>query len=124
MIYTSYFAKLKQIDKDITPIAICAEIPPWFQGFSYRRLAPTWTMLSEYKRTNNQYMYEFLYRRNILGMLNAKQVEEDLMRMSGGKDVVLLCYENPQAFCHRHLVRDWFREHDILCEEYTKGENV
>ena len=37
------------------------------------------------------------------------------------KDIVLLCYERPTDFCHRHLVSAWFREHGIECKEYEFG---
>jgi uncharacterized protein (DUF488 family) len=30
---------------------------------------------------------------------------------------VLLCYEAPNQFCHRHLVAAWLRKHGITVEE-------
>ena len=32
MIYTSYFAKLKYLPKDIVPISICGKCPEWYKG--------------------------------------------------------------------------------------------
>ena len=43
---------------------------------------------------------------------------EELYEMSGGKDIVLVCYEIPSDFCHRHLVADWLRERGFDIEEY------
>ncbi len=42
-----------------------------------------------------------------------------------GADVVLLCYEKADAFCHRHLVSDWLHSYNIDCEELVfGGKNV
>ena len=27
-----------------------------------------------------------------------------------GKDIILLCYETPEKFCHRHSVAKWLNE--------------
>lgn len=41
MIYTSYFAKLKELQKNnITPVSICAKVPDWYDGLQYKKLAP------------------------------------------------------------------------------------
>jgi uncharacterized protein (DUF488 family) len=32
--------------------------------------------------------------------------------------IVLLCYEKPDSFCHRHLVAKWFNENGFPIEEW------
>lgn len=32
--------------------------------------------------------------------------------------IVLVCYEKPADFCHRHLVADWMKQHGIQMEEW------
>jgi uncharacterized protein (DUF488 family) len=47
---------------------------------------------------------------------------EDLQRITGIDDlnkVILICYEKPSDFCHRHLVAKWFIENGINCEEFS-----
>ena len=41
MIYTSYFAKIKELERNnIIPISICAKVPDWYKGLQYKKLAP------------------------------------------------------------------------------------
>lgn len=39
------------------------------------------------------------------------------MKLSGGKDIALICYEKPTDFCHRHLVAEWLTTNGIKCDE-------
>ena len=32
--------------------------------------------------------------------------------------IVLICYEKPDDFCHRHLVANWFNENGVNCKEW------
>ena len=54
-IYTSYFAKVKSLPKDIVPIAICGRIPFYWKGLWYKKVAPRvkffteWKMMGEYE---------------------------------------------------------------------------
>lgn len=46
MIYTSYFAKLKELEKhNIIPISICGKAPDWYKGLQYKKLAPKYGFL-------------------------------------------------------------------------------
>lgn len=40
MIYTTYFAKLKSLPKDIVPISICGKAPIWYSGIQYKKTCP------------------------------------------------------------------------------------
>lgn len=40
MIYTSYFANVKNLPSEVIPIAICGGVPEWWCGLQYRKLAP------------------------------------------------------------------------------------
>ena len=52
------------------------------------------------KRTGLCFLAKYLNigRENIL---------RELERLSGGKDVALICYEAPGDFCHRHLLVEY-----------------
>ena len=127
MIYTSYFGKLKKFPDNLTPIAICAKCPNGYQGAAYKKLAPTYQILMDYKKAVDsgweslywaQTKYVTRYRAQILDNLDPQQVVRELENLAGGRDIVLLCYERPEAFCHRHLVAKWLKSHGILCEEW------
>lgn len=129
MIYTSYFGKLKKFPDDLIPIAICAKCPNGYQGAVYKKLAPTYQILMDYKKAADggweslywaQTKYVTRYRAQILDKLDPQQVVRELEDLAGGRDIVLLCYERPEAFCHRHLVAEWLKSHGISCEEWRE----
>lgn len=118
MIYTSYFAKLRNIPKDVVPIAICKYPPKWYRGLTYKALAPPEYLLHAWKGgavTEKDYIR--VYKTYVLDNLNPQAVIDELIQMPGGRDVVLLCYEKIGDFCHRHLVAEWLRQAGYKCEE-------
>lgn len=126
MIYTTYFAKLKALPKDVLPIAICAKPPIGYKGHSYRLLAPHYGFYSVYKETGDTEYFTHCYRDGILHNLNPVRVVADLYYLAGKSycdgDIALVCYEKSADFCHRHLVAGWLCENGFKCEEfdYTK----
>lgn len=122
MIYTTYFAKLRSLPKEITPIAICAKSPPGYRGHSYRALAPNYGFYSVYKETGNKEYFTRCYKDGVLANLNVARVVADLYYQVGKAyldgDIALVCYEKSTDFCHRHLVAEWLRENKFECEEF------
>lgn len=126
-IYTSYFAKTKQlVDAGIMPIGI-AQIPPTF--FKYPNMgcvAPSKDILFEYKSILDKERYITRYKEEILPCIKNIQVFIDsLESLSDGKDVALCCYEKPGDFCHRHLLADYLNEQsDLDIQEYNFGDEI
>ena len=122
MIYTTYFAKLKKLPKDITPIAICAKPVPGFQGAVYRQLAPHYDFYSKYKIDGDTEYFTTCYNELVLKNLNSPRIVADLYTAAGKSycdgDIALVCYEKSSDFCHRHLVAEWLRESGYECEEF------
>ena len=122
MIYTTYFAKLRSLPKDITPIAICAKAPPGYTGLSYRALAPHYSFYNKYKNDCNESCFTLCYNDQILRNLNSTRVVADLYYQAGKSyldgDIALVCYEKSTDFCHRHLVAAWLRDNGFQCEEF------
>jgi uncharacterized protein YeaO (DUF488 family) len=84
----------------------------WFTGMknvrSYRILAPSWELLGEWNQgrlTEEQYVQRF--QQEVLAPLDASVIVKDLLL--GHTDCVLLCYEGPGKFCHRHIVARWLK---------------
>ena len=122
MIYTTYFAKLKSLPKDITPITICAKSPPGYIGPSYRALAPQYGFYSKYKDDGDESYFTLCYKDQILRNLNPTRVVADLYYQAGKSycdgDIALVCYEKSTDFCHRHIVAEWLRDNGFQCEEF------
>lgn len=111
MIKTGYFAKFKGNNG----VAICLYPPKYFNGETYPSLAPTQRILEWYKSSPQdekaQDIYKRLYYRDVLNHLNV----HDVARALDGK--VLLCFERPDEFCHRHIVAEWLNANGYKCEE-------
>ena len=96
---TSYYA-LNADHKDA--VAISAKVPDFYKGKCYKKLAPSWSIFNEWKKSGNTERYIERFYKEILGPLDPKKVFDDL-----GDNAILLCYEKPGIFCHRHIVADW-----------------
>ena len=114
-IYTSYFAKINQLPESIIPISIAGKAPSGLKILEYKKLAPKWHFFQEWKVNQDNNFYIEHFQKEVLDKLNRNQVLIDLANLSNGKDIVLICYEKPGNFCHRHLVAEWLDSH---IEEY------
>lgn len=136
MIYTTYFAKLKKLDRMVScPIAICGKPPKEYRGLEYKKLAPNWWFFNEWKQTHDNDFYIKCFNEEILSKVSPQQVMNDIKNLIAivyGKDKVndkedwwnyvpydiyLVCYERPEDFCHRHLVADWLNKNGIKVKE-------
>ena len=131
MIYTSYFAKLKSLPKNIIPISICGKAPGWYQGLQYKKLAPKYDFFMKWKENHDNDYYIKCFNEQVLNKLKVEQVIKELDNLllnetlaidySGDlKEVpriALICYEKPSDFCHRHLVADWLNKNGVECKE-------
>lgn len=118
MLYTTYFAKLRALPKNIVPIAICGKAPDWYSGLQYKKLAPKWDFFSEWKKNHDNDYYIRCFQARVLDTLDCKKVYDELRALAGSDDIALVCYERPSDFCHRHLVRDWFANAGYPIKEY------
>ena len=118
MIYTSYFSKINKLPDNIVPISISAKPPKGYKGLQYKKLAPTYQILMEWKKTGDTEWYIEEYDDEVLSNFKPDRVFAELMQMSAGKDVALICFEKSGDFCHRHLVAEWLRNAGYDCEEY------
>lgn len=119
-IYTSYYANLRKIPDDIVRISIAGKAPAWYTGLQYKKVAPKTGFFLEWKKNKDNDYYIKHYNSEVLSMLVAQNVYDDLTKLSSNVDCVLLCYERPEDFCHRHLVADWLsRELNIDVKEWS-----
>lgn len=113
MIYTSYFAR-----SDVWPrgtVSIAASASFW-KYETYEPLVPMRGILWAYKHheiSMDEYIH--LYKEQ-LARLSVHAVAMDL------EERILLCYEKPDKFCHRHIVAEWLREAGYEVRELEEGE--
>ena len=81
----------------------------------------------EKNENNEHYQQEVLDHQKVLADLQMQVLEEIRATMQdsvwNSKDVhlVLLCYEKPTDFCHRHLFAEWLSQKaGIKIEEFQK----
>lgn len=108
MIFTSYFAKAAKISNAVK-ISIALSMPKFFQAdATIPVFAPTFEILSEYKKTGNAEVYTEKY----LELLRERDAEIQkrvtiLEKISYNKNVFLCCWETPEKFCHRHILAEY-----------------
>lgn len=137
--YTSYYGKYKDIPKDCMCIGISRSCPfkDWninnaFSNFVFYKnniLAPSEDLLNGYKAGKySEQDYKRIYATQIFNWfksidMSANDWAEELADIfSGYKAIVFLCYETPDKFCHRHILRKFMNLQGIECTEYGKDE--
>ena len=132
MIYTSYFAKIKDLPQHIIPISIAGRAPEWYEGPQYKKLAPKYEFFMKWKETGDNDYYIKCFNEQVLDKLNPEEVVKELDNILLNNTttidyngdliqvpkIALICYEKPLDFCHRHLVADWLNKSGFKCEEY------
>jgi uncharacterized protein (DUF488 family) len=115
-IVTGNFAnKKKYTEAGYIPVSIALYPPRYYNGLRYSRIAPAGWMLN---LPEKEYTAE--YNNRVLGKLDPSNVFSELSKLSGGKNVVLLCYEKAGDFCHRRLVAKWLEMNlGIEVNEYS-----
>jgi len=98
MIFTSNFSKH---GTDSRACSISLYPPKFYVGKQYKNLAPTFWILSKYKRDHDEDAYIKSYYSEVLSKLDPEKIYKEL------DGSILLCYEKKEDFCHRFLVADW-----------------
>lgn len=111
-IYTSYYRHVSDDMRNLIPVRISTSVPSWFPWVceELSELYPGWDLVNGIKTGAIDWdEYTRIYKEH-LSTLNRDVVLEKLKMMSQAqfnKDVVLLCYENKDKPCHRHIVAEW-----------------
>ena len=139
--YTSYYANYKNIPKSYMCVGISRMCPKWFlenqnelNNFLWVKdniLAPSEQLLNSAKHGNtdiSQYKKEYIETlfkkikevgyKDIPDFIH--QVDDSFSNCLSSYDaIVFMCYESPNEFCHRHLLRRLLNNvYNIDCEEY------
>lgn len=122
MIYTSYFSKLskfgERFPEGFSTVSIAAKSPSWYKGAKCKLLAPKYWFYAKYKKDGDSDFYTEQYNKEVLNSLTVNDVVTRLRVLTrDASNIILLCYESPDKFCHRHLVAEWLNKNGYECEE-------
>lgn len=121
MIYTGYYAKLKEYEKNgLYPIAISGKAPDFYTKACWPDFAPRIGMFLEWKAgriDNSQYTVEY---KEWLDTLDKQEIKDVIKELEDeGKTIIFLCYEKSGEFCHRHVLADWLEANfGVRVDEY------
>ena len=108
-LYTSYFAKVKQLQEMGFDNLRCVAgyAPKFFHDLPNAHFMPDlaprklwWQYWHDNHLPNMFYVEQ--YNNTVLSKLDPNEVVKKL-----GDGAVMLCYEKPGEFCHRHIIADW-----------------
>ncbi|MBR3162396.1 MAG: hypothetical protein IKF19_06675 [Bacilli bacterium] len=126
MIYTSSYKNCKTNKYRTFSISKDKGKDANYNGYCYLKLAPLESFFRIWrnnigklsKKENNEYYIKEYYN-NILKNLDPKEVYKVI------NNSILLCYEDNNEFCHRHIVAAWLEYYlDIAIFEVKVKDNV
>ena len=132
-IATGYFAKAKSYHDMGYALVNIALKRPWFLADNLVLHQPSISLCPNEEilaLKDKPKEYEERFREDILKYRSPYEVYLDLLRISKttkADKLVLLCYESPEKFCHRHIVANWLsdclrepiKEIDVKTKEET-----
>lgn len=120
-IYTGYYNKVKEYkDLKLQTISISRTEPKSIViDGKIQELCPNNNILWDFK---NGKIDEAEYTSEYLSQLDNIGIKNILLKIHHfGDNVILLCWESPEKFCHRHILADYINEHSLLkVVEYEK----
>lgn len=112
-IYTTNYTKASRLsNKHYLKVSISYWRPREFNGMHIQSFAPSKQLLEDYKNGLSPEQYEPRYREQIDKLDNIYAFFQLMAKQAKGRDILLLCYEKKNAFCHRHILSD------IIFERY------
>ena len=106
-IFTTYFSKVSRLPAGIVPVSISLWPPRGWTGCAMPSLAPSKSILTEYKNNPDWPRYVDRFQSEILARRDPAQILAQLQQLTGGRDAALVCFEREPAQCHRSLVAQW-----------------
>lgn len=112
MIYTGYYSKVKDYRSSGFTVVSISRTEPFPVDGKLTALCPDEKILWGYK---NGEIDEMEYTSLYLDQLDNVGIRNILKGIhSFGDNVVLLCWESPEKFCHRHILADYINKYTKL----------
>ena len=82
--YTTYYANVRNLPKDVVPISIAGRAPDGWKGLEYKRLAPKKWFFDEWKRTGDNDFYVKNFKKEVLEVIyeTLRPVQAEYQRLS------------------------------------------
>lgn len=115
-IYTTYFANLKNVPENSVVVSIAQFNPRGVNIPQCKDLAPSAELLTAYKKGQvNEQAYTATFMQQLASLPNLAQIKAHMAKYTADQDknLVFVCYEGKNKFCHRHLVAQFFSEFGI-----------
>ena len=108
-VYTSYYAKISRDPKGLVPVRISTSMPDWFPYICEEldEVYPGWDLVGPVKAglmNYDEYTEKYMAKLEAIGRDRLMQILQEISEQNGGRDLVLVCWESPDKFCHRHLI--------------------
>lgn len=123
MIYTASFKIISRLN-DFCQLAVSSGVPSWYKGGRYKKLKPTYNFVKLLKAAQQGEftaedisLFSETYWNEVLSELDPVEVYNELQQISQGKPVVLLSQELHDEYSIRYVLRAWFTQAGIDCEE-------
>ena len=125
MIYTGYYSKIKEyVDSGLTLLSISRTKPEFAKScIDIPQLFPSNKILWDHKKGK---IDEMEYTNKYLDQLNELGIDRIIkMIQIFGDNVVLLCWESPEKFCHRHILADYINKNSgVVVKEFGKENEI
>ena len=125
MIYTGYYSKIKEYaDSGLILLSISRTKPEFAKScIDIPQLFPSDKILWDHKKGK---IDEMEYTSKYLDQLNELGADRIIkMIQIFGDNVVLLCWESPEKFCHRHILADYINKNSgVIVEEFGKENEI
>lgn len=124
ILYTSYYSNKHRKDISGFQVAISRYKPKWLdfnkEGILwYEILSPSKELLKKYKNglvTEDKFRLEYLLQ--VSKNLECSKALESISKvLDNGTNIILLCYEKSNDFCHRHILAEIFNEEGYQTKE-------
>lgn len=107
-VYTSYYARAKNLDASYLLISVSNTSPEWFKSPLHKLRCPVfpkWSLINEYKAGSIPYS-DFVkrYLIELEDTVDVNDIRKEisyLVEYTGCSNVVLLCWEKDGNSCHR-----------------------
>lgn len=111
-IYTSYYSKVGKDFYDAVFVQISTSSPSWFPYYleCLPEVYPGWDLVSGIKTgqiTEREYTERYKAKLAHMDRGIVRLKLEALSEIYEDRDIILLCYEAPDKFCHRHILAEW-----------------
>lgn len=114
MIYTGYFAKLKYYQSNnLSPVRI-SNGGRNIVEHKVNSFIPEWEIVNAHKKglIDNE-TYRRLYLLQLSSFIEDPKLNlmmESILSSLYQTNTILLCYERPEKFCHRHILAEWIKD--------------